>query len=120
MAKLLWAAPVLPAQDVKATVRFYEEKLGFRARHQDDEYGIVSRDNVEIHFWRCDDRHIAESSSCRLTVEGVDELFERAKEAQIVHPDGDLELKPWGTREFPILDPNGNLVWFLEPAKDPA
>jgi catechol 2,3-dioxygenase-like lactoylglutathione lyase family enzyme len=116
MVRLLKATPVLPALKIRETVQFYERKLGFVVRHEEDEYGIVVRDDIEIHFWKCGDRNIAENSSCRLTVDGVDELFRQAQEAKIVHPNAPIETKPWGMREFAIVDLNGNLVWFLEPA----
>lgn len=29
--------------------------------------------------------------------------------------DAALEDKPWGSREFAVLDPGGNLVWFVQP-----
>ena len=34
--------------------------------------------------------------------------------AGIVHPNGALADKPWGTREFAILDPDGNLLTFSQ------
>ena len=120
MVKLLKAVPVLPALNIKGTVSFYEHKLGFAVRHQEDEYGIIVRDDVEIHFWKCDDKNISENSSCRLTVEGVDEIYEQAKQANIVHPNAEIETKPWGMRELAIIDLNGNLVWFLEPVQSTA
>jgi hypothetical protein len=120
MVKLLKATPVLPALNIPETVQFYEQKLGFKARHQEDGYGILVRDDIEIHFWKCADKNIPENSSCRLTVEGVDEIFGQAKQASIVHPNAEIETKPWGMREFAILDLNGNLVWFLEPVKSAA
>jgi uncharacterized glyoxalase superfamily protein PhnB len=115
MAKLLKATPVLPALNILETVAFYERQLGFAARHQEDEYGIIVRDDVEIHFWKCMDKNISENSSCCLTVEGVEQLYQLAQQAAIVHPNAKFETKPWGVREFAIVDPNGNLVWFLEP-----
>lgn len=118
MARLLKAVPVLPALNIQDTVNFYEDKLGFAIRHQEDEYGIIARDDVEIHFWKCSDKHIAENSSCRLTVEGLDEVYEQAQQAGIVHPNAAIETKPWGMREFAIVDLNGNLVWFLEPIEN--
>lgn len=115
MVKLLNAVPVLPALSIKDTVNFYEQKLAFAVRHQEAEYGIITRDDVEIHFWRCGDKNIAENSSCRLTVEGIDGVYEQARQSGIVHPNAVIETKPWGMREFAIVDLNGNLVWFLEP-----
>jgi catechol 2,3-dioxygenase-like lactoylglutathione lyase family enzyme len=32
----------------------------------------------------------------------------------MVHPNATLEDKPWGTREFAVLDPDGNLITFYE------
>jgi hypothetical protein len=115
MVKILKAVPVLPALNIRETIDFYVHHLGFMMRHQEDEYGIINRDDVEIHFWRCGNKNIAENSSCRLTVEGVEELYEQAGKASIVHPNAALVTQPWGTREFAILDLNGNLLWFLEP-----
>ncbi len=115
MAKILKAVPVLPAFNIGETIDFYVRHLSFTIRHQEDDYGIINRDDVEIHFWRCSDKNIAENSSCRLTVEGVKELYEQAGKAGIVHPNATLVTQPWGTREFAILDLNGNLVWFVEP-----
>jgi len=31
-----------------------------------------------------------------------------------IHPDGNLEAKPWGQKEFSILDPDNNLLTFGE------
>jgi hypothetical protein len=31
-----------------------------------------------------------------------------------VHPNGSLQTKPWGTKEFGAIDPNGVCVTFQE------
>jgi hypothetical protein len=111
---LTHAVPVLPAQNIEETVRFFEQRLGFTRRHQEADYGIIRRDAVEIHFWRCADRQLAENSSCRIHVEGIEQLYQELVNEGIVHPNAALEAKPWGTREFAIVDGNGNLVWFVE------
>ena len=113
-AKLLNAVPVLPAQDIGETVSFFQQNLGFRVRHQEDSYGIVMRDAVEVHFWQCSDRNLSENSSCRLSVVGIDELYTEVTGRGIVHPKAHLETKPWGLREFAVVDVNGNLIWFTE------
>lgn len=108
------AVPVLPALNIQETIHFFEQHLGFVARHQKDDYGIIRRDAVEIHFWRCADRHLPENSSCRILVQGVEQIYRDAVSHGIVHPNAALEAKPWGVREFAIVDVNGNLVWFVE------
>lgn len=114
MTRLTHAVPVLPAANITETLDFFARHLGFEIIHCTDDYGIIGRDGVEIHLWRCDDRHIAENTSCRLGVEDVDAFYALAIVAAIVHPNAPLETKPWGSREFAILDPSGNLVWFVE------
>ena len=34
----------------------------------------------------------------------------------MIHPNDPLALKPWGNREFSIVDPDGNLVTFQQAA----
>jgi len=106
--------PRLPSLDIPRSVAFYEKTLRFVRARQDDDFAILRRDTVEIHLWKCADRHIAESSGCRINVEGIEILHRLCEPHGIVHPNGRLETKPWGFKEFAILDPDGNLITFAE------
>ncbi len=109
------ATPVLASLDITRSVEFFVTKLGFRNVHAaQGEYGIVSSGPVEIHFWACTDRHIAEASGCRVQVQAIEGLHAQCVSHAIVHPNAPLKSKPWGTKEFAILDPDGNLVTFYE------
>ncbi len=112
---LKWAAPVLASLDIERTVSFYCSRLGFTRVYADPGvWGIVSRDDVSIHFWACSERHIAESTSCRVYVAGVDELYSELQPQGVLHPNAPLQNKPWGAREFGVLDEDGNLITFAE------
>ena len=51
----------------------------------------------------------------RITVEGIDAYYaEYQQRGGKVHPNGKLEMKPWGSREFGAIDPNGVCVTFRE------
>ncbi len=50
--------------------------------------------------------------------EGIEALFRALADPGVVHPNDPLALKPWGMREFSILDADGNLVTFQQPAAD--
>jgi catechol 2,3-dioxygenase-like lactoylglutathione lyase family enzyme len=107
------ATPVLASLDIERSAEFFASRLGFRRVHAvQGEYGIVSNGPVQIHFWACTDRHIAEATSCRVHVEGIEALYARCLSHSIVHPNAPLQNKPWGTKEFAVLDPDGNLVAF--------
>jgi catechol 2,3-dioxygenase-like lactoylglutathione lyase family enzyme len=109
------ATPVLASLDIERSIEFFCTRLGFFKVHlQQGIYGIVSRGAVQIHFWACSERHIAENTSCRVRVEGIDSLFAECQAFAIVHPNAPLETTPWGTREFGVVDPDGNLVTFAE------
>ncbi len=111
------ATPVLASLDIERSAEFFSSKLGFTKVHiVQAEYGIVSNGAVQIHFWACKDRHIAEATGCRVQVQGIGELHAQCASHDIVHPNAPLARKPWGTMEFAILDPDGNLVTFYERA----
>ncbi len=113
--QFLAATPVLASLDIERSVEFFCSRLGFTAVHvEQGVYGIVSRGAVFIHFWACNERHIAENTSCRVRVQGVDTLYAQCLAAGIVHPKAHLETKPWGSTEFAVLDPDGNLIAFAQ------
>jgi len=111
---MLHTTPILPALNMMETLAFYRDKLGFTIVQDAGDYGVIRQDGIVIHFWLCKDRRIAENSSCRVQLTGIEALFEECTALGIVHPNGTLEDKPWGTKEFPILDLNGNLIWFVQ------
>jgi DNA-binding transcriptional MerR regulator len=113
-ATLERAVPVLASIDLEATQRFYAEHLGFEPLFTYPDYAMAGRDSIQIHFWLTDDPAIAESTSCRIDVTGVDALYREMLAADVVHPNGHLADQPWGVREFAVLDRDGNLIKFAE------
>jgi len=130
--RMLQAYPNLPARDIARSVDFFRDKIGLPPRHQEDGYAILSRDAVEVHLWLANDESwrtrqahepivsgaesfIAGTASCRIRVEGVEELYKTFRPLGIVHGNAPLTDQPWGDRDFSILDPDGNLVTFFQP-----
>jgi catechol 2,3-dioxygenase-like lactoylglutathione lyase family enzyme len=112
---MLSATPVLASLDIQRSVEFFRSRLGFSVLHaQQGVYGVVSRDAVSIHFWACPERRIAEHTSCRVRVDDVEHLFAECLAGGIVHPNAPLQDKPWGAREFGVVDPDGNLITFAQ------
>ena len=113
MEHLQRAVPVLASLDIFKTVTFYQEKMGFdKIGWKDKNYAVIGRDNIEVHFWKCDNKIYPENTSCYIYVEEVDSLFKEMKKAGVVHPNGPLKDQPWGTREFAVLDDDGNMIKF--------
>lgn len=110
------AIPTLPCRSVSVTVEFYK-RLGFEggAHEFNSEYAILQRGAVELHFFTHEELVPAESAAgCYirvLDVEGIYRSFSASKLPRTGIPRVDtLEDKPWGLREFAVVDPDGNLL----------
>ena len=111
------ATPVLASLDIELSVEFFCSRLGFKKIYAEQgAYGIVANGSVNIHFWACADRRIAEATGCRVGVKGIQTLYSQCVGHGIVHPNAPLAETPWSNHEFAILDPDGNLITFYEPA----
>ena len=132
MSRLGRTIPALPARDVAESVAFYRERLGFEPLHHDGGFAVLCRDDAVVHLWEAGDTSWAEraageppvcsgaesflagTASCRIEVEGVDELYAELRGRDVLHPvscDGVTDTD-FGTREFATLDRDGNLLTF--------
>lgn len=112
--------PFIPAgSDVEKSIAFYEQKLGFTTIYTEGnpiEIAIIRRDAAEIILQRNDDRHLAEWTTFRIQVDGIEQLYQYllAMGGDMIHPNGQLETKPWGRKEFTVLDVAGVGITFYE------
>ena len=103
------AIPVLASLNMAASLGFFR-KLGFETQDfGDHNYGIAIREHIEIHFWLCTERHVAENTSCYVRVNDIHAL--RADLARRIDV-GEVVETPWGTEELYVWDPSGNLLKF--------
>ncbi|GGB81365.1 bleomycin resistance family protein [Flavobacterium suaedae] len=136
--KISKLTPNLEVSDIKDTVAFYLDILGFNlvmaVPHSQDSmdqkfspekeyvYAMVQKDNVEIMFQRSDsfkndvvfaeNLPIGASVSFYMDVEGIAELYEDLKnkgQAMTV-----LKTSWYGMKEFYMKDPNGYILGFAE------
>jgi catechol 2,3-dioxygenase-like lactoylglutathione lyase family enzyme len=105
--------PVLPTTNISQAASFYGQ-LGFQVLHQEAEYAIVKRDGVELHVWLCPDRSLAENSSCRIQVTGIEALYREYQSKGLLASNVALRDTPRGTREFAVFDPDRVLITFVE------
>ena len=103
--------PVLASLDIAETRDFYVERLGFSSDYADGDYLIVRRDDMEIHFWKADDRRFPENTSCYIRGGQVPMLYEEFKRCGVPKLSPFL-VKPWNMKEFYVHDPHGNLLRF--------
>ena len=106
--------PKLPMRDKVLTKNFYVNQLNFKALGEYPEYLIVAKDNIEIHFFEFKNLDPKENyGQVYIRTDDIEDLYQSLLANTItIHPNGDLQLKPWGQKEFSLLDPDNNLLTF--------
>jgi hypothetical protein len=107
--------PKLPMRDKSVTQEFYINKLGFVQYGGDyDGYLMVEKDHIQIHFFEFKKLDPKENyGQVYIRTDDIDALSQSFQANQVgIHPNGHLQTKPWGQKEFSILDPDNNLLTF--------
>jgi uncharacterized glyoxalase superfamily protein PhnB len=110
------AVPKLPFIEKQETVDYYV-RLGFSLQSDYGDYVIMKRDNAELHFFSYPELEPTKSDfMIYLRVDqDIEEMYRQFQDVDTaIHPNGELEEKPWGQKEFAMLDPNGTLLTFGE------
>jgi uncharacterized glyoxalase superfamily protein PhnB len=105
--------PVLPAANMTETINFYEAKLGFTGTNYGN-YAVLKYKNTEIHLSMKILHSSQLSGSCLILVDNIEDLYTRYCAKGLITLKGKLADKPWGLREFSIIDNNHNLIRFGE------
>ncbi|KQT17972.1 Bleomycin resistance protein [Chryseobacterium sp. Leaf404] len=110
--------PKLPMRNKAETKKYYIEKLGFEQLGSDDfpDYLMLKKDEIEIHFFLFTDLNPKENyGMVYIRVSGIDAFYHSLVDERVeIHPNGSLQTKSWGQKEFSLLDPDSNLLTFGE------
>jgi catechol 2,3-dioxygenase-like lactoylglutathione lyase family enzyme len=108
--------PKLPMRNKSVTKDFYVTKLGFQnvGSSDYDGYLMVEKDSIEIHFFEFKELSPNDSySGVYIRTDDIDNLYQSLLDNKVpIHPNGALQEKPWGQKEFALLDPDNNLLTF--------
>jgi uncharacterized glyoxalase superfamily protein PhnB len=116
------AIPVLPAADTTESLNWWTAICGFEETFRDNtppSYAGITRGEAFVHISGMANkalaRKVGDQTMVRFAVSDVEALYaEYQKRGGKVHPNGQLQTKPWGTKEFSAIDPNGVCVTFQE------
>ena len=113
--------PKLPMRNKAATKEFYLGQLGFHqfGNTDYDAYLMVEKDAIQIHFFQFKELDPKENyGQVYIRTDDIDGLYQQYLDKKItIHPNGHLQIKPWGQKEFSLLDPDNNLLTFGESIK---
>lgn len=112
--------PKLPMRDKAITRDFYLTKLGFHdiGSADFDGYLLVQKDNIEIHFFEFKELDPEQNyGQVYIRTNDIEQLYQSMLDNHnSIHPNGHLENKRWGQKEFAMLDPDNNLLTFGQKA----
>lgn len=108
--------PKLPMRNKSITRDFYINKLNFQEYGSADFEGylMVQKDKIQIHFFEFKELIPKENyGQVYIRTDAIDTLYQLLLDNKVnIHPNGQLEAKPWGQKEFSLLDPDNNLLTF--------
>ncbi|WP_394747516.1 bleomycin resistance protein [Spongiimicrobium salis] len=108
--------PKLPMRDKKLTRQFYIDMLGFKECGNIDYEGylMLKKDQIQIHFFEFKELDPKENyGQVYIRTNNIDQFYTSLLDRKTsIHPNGKLEVKPWGQKEFSVLDPDHNLLTF--------
>lgn len=113
---LLEVISKLPMRDRSQTRNFYVDMLGFKevGIHSYPDYLMVQKEKIELHFFLFESLNPQSNyGQVYIRVKDIDSYYEDLLKSNVaIHPNGTLQTKPWGQKEFALLDPDTNLLTF--------
>ena len=108
--------PKLPMRDKNVTRDFYINTLGFQeiGTADYDVYLMIKKDQIQIHFFLFKELDPKENyGQVYIRTNDIDQFYNLLITTKTtIHPNGPLEIKPGGQKEFSVLDPDNNLLTF--------
>jgi len=108
---------ILPSQNIKRDVEWYEHYTGFKSKFHDDMYAVLYREPYHIHLqWHADtpEDPLLGGSVIRIKVDAIDLWFEEFIKRKTIKEEKLRRNTPWGTHEFGFYDLNMNGIFIVE------
>lgn len=108
--------PKLPMRNKELTRDFYFNALGFEqlGNTDYDGYLMVKKDAIQIHFFEFKELDPKENyGQVYIRTDNIETLYRTLLDnGTRIHPNRKLQTKPWGQKEFSVVDPDNNLLTF--------
>lgn len=88
-------------------LEFFVDGLGFQVLYQDADMAVIGRDGAKAYIVRSSEYAAKDRPELAIETDDVDAIFKEmsARAPHLLHPNASsVSLKPWGAREFAMLD----------------
>lgn len=103
-------------------LEFFVDGLGFEVLYQDADMAVIARDGAKAYIVQSPEYAAKDRPELAIETDNVDAIFKEmsARAPHLLHPNSNtVSRKPWGSREFAMLDKTTVCVIFREwPAED--
>lgn len=117
MSNLIQIEPVLPSQNIKRDIAWYQKFVGFELVFGDDMYAGLKRDHICLHLqWHADtkDDPLLGGSVIKIFVKDIIPLVDEFVDRRTIQREQLRKNTPWGTHEFGFYDLNNNAIFFVQ------
>mgnify|MGYP006362708679 FL=1 len=102
---------------------FFVDGLGFEVLYQDAGMAVIARDGAKAYIVESPECAALDRPELGIDTDDIDAIYAEmsTRSAHLLHPNSNrIALKPWGAREFAMLDSTTVCVIFREwPARGP-
>ena len=98
-------------------LEFFVEGLGFEILYQDTNMAVIARDGAKAYIVQSPEYATLDRPELGIDTDDIDAIFAEmsARSPYLLHPNArSVSLRPWGSREFAMLDKTTVCVVFRE------
>lgn len=96
---------------------FFVDGLGFEILYQDADLAVIARDGAKAYIVQSPEYAALDRPELAVETDDIDAIFAElsSRSAHLLHPNSkSVSLKPWGAKEFAMLDKTTVCVIFRE------
>lgn len=96
---------------------FFVDGLGFEVEYQDTKMAVIAREGAKAYLVENAESAALDRPELGIDTDDIDEIYQEmsARCPQLLHPNSNrISLRPWGSREFAMLDQTTVCVVFRE------
>jgi hypothetical protein len=114
---LLTLIPKVFYADIRVGLDLFVRCLGFQVLHQDASISVLGRDGAKVYLMQNAELAALDRPELAIETDNIAEIYDevKARAPEMLHPNSSsISLRPWGAREFAVLDSTTVCVIFRQ------